>query len=308
MVVARRLLSRAHGSTKSLFGIKKVSIFEFSWSLLAMPTKHWSEKRQRVMLQSPGFNAATLGVLLMVSIHLGVLLARKVGGEVAVDRIYREGGLMWAGVTSGKVWQFFTHAWLHGGWGHLMANAFLFYYAAARLSHVLSNQRITVLFLLTSLAAGIAQVLSQAIFPTLQGGILVGASGGIMGMLLGFFAISPDSRMLFLPVSARNIAKGFLISSAFFSLINPALGLPLMSTVGIWLGGLLGEEVFLWAHLAHFVGGLLGWTCIGWFFPRLLKSDDLARMRMDNEVEVEVEVGEVGSEVRCEMVDGGKGP
>lgn len=169
-----------------------------------------------------------------------------------------------------------------------MTNAFLFYYAAARLSHVLSNQRIAVLFLISSLGAGIAQVLSQALFPALQGGVLVGASGGIMGMLLGFFALSPDSRMLLLPVSARNMAKGFLISSALFTVVNPALGLPLVSDLGIWLGGLLGEEVFQIGHLAHFVGGLLGWTCIGRFFPKLLTRQDLARMRLDEEVTSEL--------------------
>jgi membrane associated rhomboid family serine protease len=253
-----------------------------------MPTKHWSDKRQRVMLQSPGFNVATMGLLSMVAVHFLVLFTWNVDGEEAAYRIYQEGGLTWAGVCSGKVWQFFTHSWLHGGWGHLVANAFLFYYAAARLSHVLSNRRIAVVFLLTSLAAGVAQVLSQAMFPGLQGGIFVGSSAGIMGMLLGFFALSPDSKMLFLPVSARNVAKGFLISSAFFTLINPALGIPLMSDVGLWLSGLLGNEVFRWGHLAHFVGGILGWTCIGRFFPRLLTSQDLARMRMDNEVAAEV--------------------
>ena len=240
------------------------------------------------MLQSPGWNVATVGVLLMVGAHFTVLLTWLFKGEEAAYGIYQFGGLTWAGVSTGKVWQFFTHSWLHGGWGHLLANAFLFYYAAARLSHVLSDRRIALLFLLTSLSAGIVQVLSQAIFPDLAGGIFVGASAGIMGMLLGFFAISPDSRMLFLPLSARNVAKGFLISSAFFTVVNPALGLPLLSGVGTWLGGFFGGEIFRWGHLAHFVGGLVGWTCIGRFFPRLLTSQDLARMRMDNEIAPEV--------------------
>lgn len=224
----------------------------------------------------------------MAGAHILVLLTWYLRGEEAAYGIYENGGLTWAGISAGKVWQFFTHSWLHGGWGHLLANAFLFYYAAARLSHVLSNRRIALLFLITSLVAGLAQVLNQAIFSGLDGGIFVGASAGIMGMLLGFFALSPDSKMLFFPLSARNIAKGFLISSAFFTVVNPALELPLLSSLGTWLGGVFGAEIFRWGHLAHFVGGFVGWTCIGRFLPRLLTSQDLARMRMDNEIAPEV--------------------
>ncbi|YCM44733.1 rhomboid family intramembrane serine protease [Verrucomicrobiaceae bacterium 227] len=240
------------------------------------------------MLQAPGLNVATLGVLLMLMVQFWIILVWNRGGEEAVNELYREGALSWKGISSGKVWQLLTHAWLHGGWGHFLSNAFLFYYAAARLSHVLGNLKIAGLFFLSSIAAGLAHVLAQAVFPALQGGELVGASGGIMGMLLGFFALSPDSKMLFVPVSARNIAKGFLISSALFSVIQPALGIPLLSEVGLWVSHYFGGEVFRWGHVAHFVGGLVGWTCIGLFFPRLLTSRDLARMRVDNEVASEV--------------------
>jgi len=56
------------------------------------------------MLQSPGFNVATLGVVLMVVVQVALILTWKTGGQEALDRVYAEGGLTWAGVSGGKVW------------------------------------------------------------------------------------------------------------------------------------------------------------------------------------------------------------
>ena len=153
---------------------------------------------------------------------------------------------------------------------------------------MLSGRKIALLFLLTSLGAGLAHVTVQAMFPGIGGDNLVGASGGIIGMLLAYFSLSPQSRMMFLPVSARNLAKGVLISSALLTVVNPGLGLPWLSDFGSSLAGLLGEGVFRVAHLAHFAGGLLGWVFVDRFFPKLLTRGDLARMRSDNELASEL--------------------
>lgn len=236
-----------------------------------------------VMLQAPGVNTATFGVLIMVAVHLGVHSVYSVLGESAVNSLYYRGGLSWEGVREGRVWQLFTHNWFHGTWSHLLLNAALFYYAAARLSHVLSSWRILTLFLICGMGAGLIHILAQAAFPGLPSQPLVGASGGVMGMLLGFFALSPQSRMLLIPVSARNLAKGILISSSLLFMVTPGLNIPLMSDFGRWLESAFGGGIFQIAHLAHFVGGLLGWVLILRFFPRLLNSADLAKMRIERE-------------------------
>ena len=258
-----------------------------------MPTGIGEQESRWVMLQRPGLNTATEGVLVMILVHLMVIVTgMKYGGD-GVELIYHQAGLRWFGFSSGKVWQLFTHAWLHGNWEHLLINAFLFYYASARLSHVLSSRRIFVLFLLTSVGAGLSHLLMQFAFPAMSQNILVGASGGITGMLLAYFALSPGSRMLILPVSARNLAKGVLISSALLTVMTPALGLPLLSDAGSWLEGLLGEQIFQVSHLAHFTGGLLGWVFIGHFFPKLLTREDLVRMRVELETNRELQVAKI---------------
>ena len=234
-----------------------------------------------VILQLPGANTATFGVLVMISVHLALALILRWQGFIALHVTYVEGSLSCQGVTSGRIWQLFTHIWLHGNWTHLAINVFLFYYAAARLSHVLSNWRIFTLFTVCGVGAGLSHIFVQALVPGVPP--LVGASGGVTGLMLAFFAISPDSKMILLNISARNLSKGVLVSSALLFVMTPWLGIPFLSNLGLWLESAVGEFIFRTAHLVHFAGGLLGWVLIGRFFPKLLNSDDLARMRVERE-------------------------
>ena len=256
-----------------------MSIFRGRWSLLGMipVVRPKSGRGGWVMLQKPGVNTATFGVLIMVSVQLALVLILRWKGVGALNIAYLEGGLSWRGIVSGRVWQLFTHICLHGNWIHLAVNALLFYYSAARLSHVFSNQRICCLFLVCAVGSGLSHIVVQAFFPSIPP--LVGASGGVTGLLLGFFSISPDSKMIILNISARNLSKGVLVSSALLFLMTPWLGIPLFADLGRWLESALGNFIFQTAHLVHFVGGILGWVLIVRFLPRLLSSDDLARMR-----------------------------
>ncbi len=274
------------GSCEKRFFREKVSVFEPRWSLLGMisAVRPQNGRSGWVTLQTPGINTATFGVLIMISVHLALSLILRWQGILALHSTYLEGSLSWHGVSSGRIWQFFTHIWLHGNWAHLAINAFLFYYAAARLSHVLSNWRIFTLFTVCGVGAGLSHILVQSVVPGIPP--LVGASGGVTGLLLGFFAISPDSKMVLLHISARNLSKGVLVSSALLFVMTPWLGIPLLADLGLWLESAVGSFIFQTAHLVHFVGGLMGWVLIGRFFPRLLSSDDLARMRVEREANV----------------------
>jgi len=256
-----------------------MSIFRGRWSLLGMipVVRPKSGRGSWVMLQKPGVNTATFGVLIMVSVQLVLALVLRWKGAGALNIAYLEGGLSWQGIVSGRVWQLFTHICLHGNWIHLAVNALLFYYGAARLSHIFSNQRICCLFFVCGLGSGLSHIVVQAFVPGIPP--LVGASGGVTGLLLGFFSISPDSKMIILNISARNLSRGVLVSSALLFLMTPWLGIPLFADLGRWLESAVGNFIFQTAHLVHFVGGFLGWILIGRFLPRLLSSDDLARMR-----------------------------
>jgi membrane associated rhomboid family serine protease len=73
--------------------------------------------------------------------------------------------------------------------------------------------------------------------------VLVGASGGIFALVLWLTTVSPKSRMILLPLSAKNVGLGFLLASGILAVAGP------------WLpaGGL---HV---AHSCHFGGALAGW-------------------------------------------------
>lgn len=236
---------------------------------------------QWVKLQRPGWNVATIVPLSMILVHLILLgLSWPRGGIAPV--FYQWGGLFWGGLSQGRIWQLVSHIWLHGNWLHLGVNVLLFYYAAARLSHFLNGARILGLFLVCGVGSGLAHVMAQVAFPELAG--VVGASGGLTGLLLGYFSISPDSRMIFFKVSAGNLAKGILIASGLLFLISPMAGISFLSPLGRSFEAVFGPGVFRAAHSVHLAGGLLGWFLISRFLPPLLTRDDLARMRLEREV------------------------
>ena len=231
---------------------------------------------RRVRMLSPGLNFPTLGVVVFVVIHVAVMLTGGVANGAGLPReLYYDLGLSWAGVSGGKWWQFVTHAFLHGSWSHLVMNCVLFYYGAARLGHILGGGMSWRVFALGVLAGGVAQVGSQALLSGLDPRMpLVGASGGLMAMLLALTTIAPQSRMLLAKVSARNMGLGFLLSSGIFFLISPELGLPVFSKLGRLLVHLGYGFVFQWGHLYHLVGGVVGviWASKLWGKPVTLEQ------------------------------------
>ena len=56
--------------------------------------------------------------------------------------------------------------------------------------------------------------------------LLVGLSGGCMGLLLLLTTLSPQSRMMPLPVSGKSLGLGILMAELVLALADPALGVP----------------------------------------------------------------------------------
>lgn len=243
-------------------------------------------RKRWIMLTAPGWNLPTLGALLLLTMHVLVVSFVWTSGEEAANTFYAENGLSWAGLKEGNFLAYFTHLFLHGNGVHVLVNAFLFYYAASRLGHVLRPLKVILLFVVSGLLAALVHVLAQAIFPELPSAPLVGASGGVMGLCLAFTVLYPDSRIALLKVSARNLGKGLLIASALLFLITPGLNVPLFSIVGEWSEGLFGAELFKIAHLLHFFGGLTGMILVERMLPALVTLDELKAERVAREGEM----------------------
>ncbi len=237
-------------------------------------------KRRGVKLVRPGWNLPTMGALLMVLIHC---LIEVTGGIQTHQELYHYLGISWFQLGQGYVWGLFTHSFLHGSWTHVGLNALLFFYASARVGHILSARKITLLFFGASALAGLMHSMMQGLFPVLLQWPLVGASGGVIGLLLAQTEIFPDSRMLLLPVSGRNMGRGVLVSSLLLFLLTPGLGVPAFSQVGTFVGGLCGEDLFMIGHFYHFIGGLVGLLLVGRLLPPMITLDQLQAERARNE-------------------------
>ncbi len=180
-------------------------------------------------------------------------------------------GLSREGFLTGKPWQVFTHGLLHGGWWHLGLNGLLLLLMGARIEHIAGK---AVMLLATS-----AGVLAGGLLHLLLGnGLLVGLSGGCLALLLLLTTLSPQSRMMPVPLSAKNLGLGILLAALILALINPALDLPGLSSLGNALEDHGMGSWFRIGHACHFGGALAGWIYGRWILrPRVT----LASLRRD---------------------------
>lgn len=206
------------------------------------------------------------------AIALGlVLLFGLVAVTGGVDRQvwwYLTFGLQRREVLDGSVWQLASHALLHGNWPHVALNALMLWVLGAKVEDVLGKGG-----LLKALGCG---VLGGALGHLLlapagaEASPLVGISGGCMGLLLVITTLSPDSRMLPLPVSGRSLGLGVLLAELGFALIDPNLGVPGLGALGAALAGRGLDGWFQIGHACHFGGALAGWCYArSWLRPRV---------------------------------------
>jgi membrane associated rhomboid family serine protease len=221
----------------------------------------------RQLYHSPASWSLAGGVL---AIQLIVTLA---GGQ-EVDPAwtwYHLLGLSRDGIFSGNIWQILTYGLLHGGWWHSGLNALFILLIGSRIEHMVGRSQVIPAVLAGVIAGGIFHML-------LAKGLLVGISGGCTALLLLLTTLSPQSRMMPLPVSGRSLGLGIMAAELTLALIDPASGLPGFSAVGkLLVENGLGAW-FHMGHACHFGGGLAGWLLGRWILrPRIT----LGRLRRD---------------------------
>jgi membrane associated rhomboid family serine protease len=186
-------------------------------------------------LRSARFSLGMAGVILGIEAALTAF-----GGSEAIPEVYQALGLSRSGVLKGWVWQIASHVLIHGVWWHALLNVLMLISTGARVERIDGWKTAARVFLIGALAGGAAFLLLPLPAPDM---VLVGASGGIFALLLWLTTTSPQSRMLLLPLSAKNLGLGLLLASGIL-----AVGLP-------WLpAGNLPVS-----HACHFGGALAGW-------------------------------------------------
>ena len=142
-----------------------------------------------------------------------------------------------------QIWQLATYGFLHGDTLHLVFNMFMLWMFGRELELLMGSRRFLLYFMTCVIGAGLVQLLVAG----LQGDAarVVGASGGVFGLLLAFGMAFPNRMimLLFPPIPMK--AKYMVI---LFGLLELYLG---------FSGGAPGI-----ANFAHLGGMLFGYLLI----------------------------------------------
>lgn len=141
-----------------------------------------------------------------------------------------------------RPWTIVTYAFLHADVLHLLFNMIGLFFFGPRLESVLGSGRFLGLYFTSAIVAALASVFFEPYAP------VVGASGAVFGVLIGFAKFWPRDRIYFwgvIPIEAR----WFIVLLAAYSIYG-----------GLTSGGGI-------AHFAH-LGGLAG----GWIYLKILEQ------------------------------------
>ena len=166
-----------------------------------------------------------------------------------------------------KPWQILTHMFMHGGFWHVFFNMYPFFIFGTVLERALGTRRFLIFYFVTGLGAAAlhtgvewiqASVYLSSGTPAAMSSYynllrtpVLGASGAIYGVLIGYAMFYPNSilTLIFPPVSLK--AKWFVLIFAGIELLTGVTG----TADGV-------------AHFAHLGGMLFGWLLILWWRKR----------------------------------------
>ncbi len=165
------------------------------------------------------------------------------------DFMYRFFALYYPGSPLFHWWQPVTHMFMHGGFWHLFANMFTMLMFGCTLERQWGPKKYLTFYFITGLGAAGLHLLVMWI--QARHGVnvdftpMVGASGAIYGILMGFAMLFPDTvlTLLFPPIPLK--AKWWIVIWLCIELFTGVFGMG---------GGV--------AHFAHLGGMLLGYLVI----------------------------------------------
>ena len=155
-----------------------------------------------------------------------------------------------------KPWTLITYAFFHASIWHILSNMLILYYASQYFLNYFSAKRLLNYFFLGAISGGLLFMVSYNVFPAFQGAgrsTLLGASAGVMAVLVGIATHIPNMRMQLMLIGSIK----FWWIAAFLVIIDIV-----MLTVDN-SGG----------HLAHIGGALLGYI----YTKQLAKGKDIGK-------------------------------
>ncbi|NIJ45097.1 membrane associated rhomboid family serine protease [Wenyingzhuangia heitensis] len=143
-----------------------------------------------------------------------------------------------------KPWTLITYGFMHGGFIHILFNLIYLFYIGNLFTDYFIPKKLLTFYLMGTIFGGIVFMVSYSYFPALQqqNATLVGASSGIMAILIGLTTYMPNYQLKFRFIG---YVKLWIIALVF-------VGLDLINLADNNTGG----------HLAHLGGALYGFLAI----------------------------------------------
>jgi len=139
-------------------------------------------------------------------------------------------------------WQLVTYSFLHASLAHIFFNMLALYMFGGEIERLFGTRY----YVLYYFACVVTAALTHLVISTWMGAPpapMVGASGGIYGLLLAFGIYFPHRRVLLLfppiPLPARVFVFGFAALELFFGITQTAAGVAHFAHLGGMLGGWL---------------------------------------------------------------------
>jgi len=136
-----------------------------------------------------------------------------------------------------RPWTLVTYMFLHAGFMHLAFNMLGLYFFGPALERRIGSRDFILLYLMSGATGA---VLSFMLIPFTGPVAIVGASGAVFGVLLGFARYWPDQPiylMMVLPIPARALVIGLAALSLFSGFSGAASGVAHFAHLGGFLGG-----------------------------------------------------------------------
>ncbi len=155
-------------------------------------------------------------------------------------------------------WTIITYAFFHADVFHILFNMFALYYFGDVLQDFIGKKHIVPVFIIGSISGALLYMLFYNIFPFFQSAVanadLIGASAGVMAILLAATSITPELPIGFLiwrDLKLKYVALIFLV-------------IDLVSIVSSNAGG----------HIAHLGGAILGY----FYIKQLQNGNDFGKL------------------------------
>ncbi len=232
---------------------------------------------KKISIHKPGLDVVTGVCLLMVLFHSFIFFN---GGVIAHEELYNRWlGLSDEGILAGKIWQLATYALLHGNWFHLFTNVVMIWLIGGRVLAIFSQKIVALCLLLGKITGGIFFIGFD--YLSGQASLLVGSSGAAIALFILMACLSPNAKMIPIPIRAKNMALGILSASLLLCLCHPGLSLPgLSSFYGMFHQAGLGS-LFMVSHSCHLGGGIAGFWLSKKIMGKMITLDHLVRTRID---------------------------